>query len=99
MQDPKSKSEYRRLSAQGAIMFIPGEAEGAIPNGCRIKKVVTEKGDAHPVGAKGEIVASHGPLKYKDGQGIQRDGFGYFVMWDDMPGMPVFTAGFKVEEI
>ncbi len=44
------------------FIFIPGEAKGAIPNGTRIQKAIFEKGDAHQIGAKGTVVASHGPM-------------------------------------
>lgn len=76
-------SELRRVA------YVTTEAPGALRNGTRIVKTVEEPGDAHAVGATGTVIGSLGPMP---GTGE----FGYFVLWDDMPGAPVFVRGGKV---
>ncbi len=78
-------------------LFIAGSADGAIPNETRIAKVGTEEGDAHKDGATGKILSSHGPIPA--GKGILSGQYGYFVEWDDMPGLPVFVVGFRIKEL
>lgn len=75
------------------IAYLPGQADGAIPNGTRIRKKIYEGKDAHQIGAKGKILSSHGPVTVK---GISA--YCYFVEWDDTPGIPVFIVGYKIEE-
>lgn len=72
-------------------MYVPGEAEGAIPNGAAIIKITFEQGDHNPIGTKGKVLASHGPIDLETGE------FGYFVEWDTLPGLPVFVRGRKIE--
>lgn len=65
-------------------MIIPTTtAEGAWPNGTRVQKVqTTDRGDLHPNGAFGTVRGSIGA------GGL----IGYFVEWDDLPGLPVFVG-------
>ncbi len=81
------------------VVMIPGEAEGAIPNGTRIIKNAIEVGDGHKVGALGTVLASHGPLGFKNREGVERTDYGYFIEWDDTPGVPVFVCGYKIERL
>jgi len=76
-------SEGKPFNAQ----VIREQAEGAWPNGTRVFKTIYKESDAHQVGAKATVVGSLGPAN-----GI----YGYFVEWDDMPGIPVFVAGTRI---
>lgn len=76
------------------LKFIEGSAPGAIPNGTQIRKRIHEEKDAHEVGARGIVRSSLGPVPFKG-----KDEFGYFVEWEDLPGVPVFVVGCKIEEI
>lgn len=73
--------------------YIPGQADGAIPNGARIRKAVYEENDGHQIGAKGTVLSSHGPVTFEG-----KSHFCYFVEWDDMPGLPVFVVEYKIEK-
>lgn len=75
------------------IGYISGSVDGAIPNRTRIRKIIYEEKDGHQIGAKGIVVASMGPILWNG-----KDCYGYFVEWDDMPGIPVFVVGYKIEE-
>lgn len=75
------------------ILFIPGEAEGAIPNGTEVVKVISEPGDSHSEGDTALVLSSHGPFDNVPG------GYVYFVGWDDCPAIPVFIVGYKIKEI
>lgn len=63
------------------------QARGAIPNGTRVRKIATDAGDAHPIGALATILGS-----------VQHPQHGvcYFVEWDAKPKTAVFVAGFKI---
>ena len=63
-----------------AAVFTTTQAEGALPNGARVVKVMTVKGDTHENGALATVLGS---LLAPDGR------FAYFVEWDDLPGLPV----------
>lgn len=65
------------------------EVPGAWPNGTRVSKCNDEPTDAHKEGDAATVIGSMGP----DPEG----GFGYFVEWDDTPGVPCFIAGRRLE--
>jgi hypothetical protein len=78
------------------------EAEGAIPNGSRVRKINSEEGDAHDDGSLGTVVGS------MDATGLPEDllaclpehlvsEYVYFVAWDADPELHVGTMGAKVE--
>lgn len=73
------------------------QAEGAIPNGSRIRKAVMEEGDTHPIGALATVVGSVGPLPFRQWDQV----YGYFVEWDEMPGVAVFVhdGGGRIEKV
>jgi hypothetical protein len=66
--------------------FTTDQAEGAYPNGTRIRKVNAEANDSHRNGATGTVLGSlrGGPI------------LGYFIEWDNMPRMAVFVAAGRV---
>ena len=74
------------MKIKGHIGFVDTDAPGAIPRGTAIVKIISEKGDANPVGTKGKVIGSMG-----DGQKM-----GYFIEWETLPGVPVFVADFKI---
>lgn len=62
------------------------QAAGAWPNGTRVRKANTLAGDTHRDGAFGTVQGSIGAA------GL----LGYFVVWDDLPDLPVFIAGARL---
>lgn len=101
--DIKFARAFRDGDTTGRPVFIPGEAPGAIPNGSRVVKVWAEKADDHQVGAKATILSSMGPmdaaLAAAAGRGDLDGEYAYFVEWDDLPGIPVFTRGKKLQRL
>jgi hypothetical protein len=73
---------------------VTTQAEGAIPNGQRIRKCFSEAGDGNPIGTLGRVVGSMGPLDIPE---FPDSLYGYFVEWDTFPGVAVFVAGKKIE--
>jgi hypothetical protein len=64
--------------------------EHGIPVGTRVFKTQSKPGeDTHGDGALGKVIAQFGTTKMP----------GYFVEWDDMPGISVFVAGHRLEPI
>ena len=94
---------------RGFDPFGGREAPGAIANGTRVRKVITDAGgDAHHVGALATVVSSVGPLPEWEVRRAVRpdmqvhisgDQFGYMVTWDDAPDVLVFVSGFKIEAV
>lgn len=69
------------------FVFDSSEAPGALPNGARVQKINSEPGDTHGDGAWATVRGSIGPALGT---------FGYYVEWDDHPGIPVFIAGLRL---
>lgn len=65
------------------IAFTREQAAGAWSNGTRVQKTNSDRADTHRDGALGTVIGSIGA------GGL----VGYFVEWDDKPGVPVFVAG------
>ena len=70
-------------------IYTTDQAEGAIPNGTRIVKVNSEAEDAHVDGAPGVVIGSMAEPEHPGR-------FGYFIEWDDMPGLPVGIVGHRI---
>ena len=82
-------------------VWCEDEAEGAIPNGTRIKKRNTMDGDSV---ANGELGVVLGSILYPDHlpqQPVYKDKVKhlYFVTWDSIPDKPIGTSDYKIEEI
>ena len=77
------------------VVFTTKEAPGALRNGTIVEKVNSEPGDRHQDGAQGTIMGSVGPV---DVPGIPTR-YAYFVVWDDMPGVPVGIAGHRIRPV
>lgn len=73
-------------------VYTTDHAPGAFANDSRVRKTVFGPGDQHPVGSLATVLGSVGP--FDAGRGRE---FGYFVIWDAMPGVPVFVRGGKLE--
>jgi hypothetical protein len=71
------------------------EAEGAYPNGTRVTKTERAPSDAHGPGDEGTVLGSIGPSEFEG----HENGYGYFVEWDDLPGVPVFTASWRLRRV
>ena len=76
------------------VMFTDHQAPGALLNGTLVEKQNSEKADGHPDGELGKIVGSMGPLDAP----VLGARYGYFVIWDGTPGIPIFTMETKVKE-
>ena len=72
-----------------------------IPNGARVKKINSKPGeDSHQDGALATVIDATGPIPIKpEIPEWMRGMYGYTVVWDDLPGVYVFVAGNRLEEI
>ena len=77
------------------VVFTSKEAPGALRNGTIVEKVNSESGDSHQDGARATAMGSVGPV---DIPGVPTR-YGYFVVWDDMPGLPVWIAGHRIRPV
>lgn len=83
-------------------VLLNGQAEGAIPNGRRIRKVREEAGDGTAVGSLGTVLASHAAPREQEKlqpPGAPRVTYFYFVEWDWLRGQPVGVVDWKIEEV
>ena len=82
-------------------VVIRGEAKGAIANGTRVRKCTFEEGDSVQIGGLGTVYSSIAvPIEVLSDQSIATyggDEYAYFIIWDDLASVPVFTRGYKVE--
>ena len=66
--------------------------------GTRVRKINSERGDGHQDGDLATVISvieiPH-PVPTKHGMAWG----GYFVHWDDMPDIPVFTGCLRVEAV
>jgi hypothetical protein len=69
-------------------VFTRNQHSGAYPNGSRVVKVRTEKGDTHAIGARATVLGSIGHPEV---------GVGYFVEWDSDPRHAVFVMASKIK--
>ena len=72
--------------------FTTAQAEGAIPNGSKVIKVLSKHGDAH---ADGELATVLGSLMHPSNQGVLL----YFVEWDTSPKYAVGIIGDKIKAV
>jgi len=63
---------------------------GTFPPGSRVRKAKMRVGDAHQVGALATTVSF--PLGPAPSPSSGAMCYGYFVEWDDLPGVPVFVC-------
>lgn len=75
--------------------YLPGQAEGAYPNGTRIVKVRKEAGDLTAIGVKGEVIASHDVKEIDMPNKREGTEFFYFVKWDTFE-YPVGVLDWKI---
>jgi hypothetical protein len=70
------------------------QAEGAWLLGTRVVKTGGEPGDVHPTGARGTVRGSVGQEEMTmNGRRVRH---GYFIEWDDMPGVVVAVVDWKL---
>jgi hypothetical protein len=78
----------RLVNEDGYIgTFSRDQVSGVIPNGTTIRKVKTEDGDAHPVGALGVVLGSIQ---------IPTMPIFYFIEWEALPGYAVGVIDWKI---
>ena len=80
----------KEMEKRQMVGFTRNEAPGALRNGTLVEKVNSKPGDTHQDGARATIVGSLGPADHLTSK------YGYFVVWDDIPGVPVFIAGKRI---
>lgn len=85
---PKMRETHRDL------IYPPGQAAFAHPNGSRIKKINSEDGDLIPDGLKGKVLSSHN-VPYEDL--VAEGDKAYFVEWDWYPNMAFGVAASQIE--
>ena len=74
--------------------FTRNEAEGAYPNGTRVCKINSEKGDTFSDGEPGVVLGSLGPLEMPE---ITKETFYfYFVEWDSKPRVACGIASLRL---
>lgn len=68
-----------------------------IPDGTRTEKINSKPGDTRTDGAQGLVLSRFPPDEY----GLPGDALasGYFVEWDDLPGLPVFIAAVRIRPV
>ncbi|MFH1486625.1 MAG: hypothetical protein ABIH46_11185 [Chloroflexota bacterium] len=75
------------------VVFTTKEAPGALRNGTIVEKVNSKPEDTHGDGARAMIVGSVGLVDDPIAK------YGYFVVWDDMLGIPVLIADFRLRPV
>lgn len=78
-------------------IFSKNEAEGAWPNGTRVRKVNSQDGDGHLDGSLGTILGSY-KNTHKTEPKFEDVAYLYWVEWDDMPKVPIGTISTKLEK-
>ena len=88
--------------------IIVGTDEGEWAKGTRVRKIGSKPGDAHQNGSEGVIVGALGPIPpetraeiildlAREGKSTDDVVFFYWVVWDDMPGVPVMLIDSRIE--
>jgi len=87
------------------IFYTTEQAKGALPNWTRVRKINSKEDDTHKDGALATIIGSSGPLDVAalasplPPEAAGKPLYVYWVIWDDVPGLPVGIAGFRVEAV
>lgn len=94
--------EFFRILRFGDRDVLVGLAEGKLPNGTRVRKVNSSAGDTHHDGALGTVVGALGPAGEEIKAELRRLGLRevewmYWVVWDDLPGVPVAITDTRIE--
>jgi hypothetical protein len=103
----EEKDKKNRVIFLGTVMV--GGDEGEWPNGTRVRKINSEPDDTHQDGAECTIVGALGPIPDNQRAGMILEMakmglegevlFIYWVIWDDIPGIPVAISDFRLEKI
>lgn len=72
--------------------YTTDEAPGAWKNGTRVRKAFQEARDAHRDGALATVLGSIPITKAPPGRPPLDPPLGYFVEWDDTPGVACFIV-------
>jgi len=90
--------------------IMVGGDEGEWVNGTRVRKINSKPDDAHQDGAEGVVVGALGPIPpetraevhialAREGASMEDLVFFYWVVWDDMPGLPTMLADWRIEPV
>jgi len=86
--------KFRAVNFGDKRILVGTDNDERFPAGSRVIKVTGEAADAHRVGSKGTVV---GALCVPNtDMGIQAM---LWVDWDDLPGVPVAIADFKIKRL
>lgn len=80
----------KRTAIHVAGFDTTAQAEGAWRNGTRVEKRNSRRDDIHRDGAPGTVRGSIGAPGF---------GYGYFIEWDDLPGLPSFCASARLAKL
>jgi hypothetical protein len=75
------------------MFVVTDQADGAFPNGTKVKKINSDQTDSHQDGATATILGSVGPVLYHGKQT-----YGYWLRWDDSP-LPCFINSTRIERV
>jgi len=96
----------RSMRRSNRPKIIVGGDEGEWHKGTRVEKTNSEPDDTHRDGAMGTIVGALGPAPPALRAEILAQGaikqdvvFMYWVEWDDLPGIPVAIADFRIKPV
>jgi hypothetical protein len=81
--------------ALGNVAVVTEDAPGAWAKGMRVRKTEQMPTDTHKIGAQATIIGSIGPADVMDHKNV----YGYFVEWDDHPGIPVFVVSIRIAPV
>ena len=85
------------LTQETQLVFT-GQAQGAIPNGTRVRKSIHMEGDTFDIGTLGTIISSIGPVTKEMTDDLDVIGeYGYTILFDPFPTTPVLTRSSKIE--
>lgn len=100
---------YPRPSLEMKVEVYVGRDKGRWPRGTRVRKIRSEPEDTHRDGALATIVGALGPLTASERAemliALAKNGVKeevecmYWVQWDDMPGIPVAIADYRLEPL
>lgn len=86
----------KRVPPGSRVAVCTTQAPGAMPNETVVEKIGSKPGDAHPDGSRAKVIGSIGPGKHpENGRAI----YGYWVIWDDIPGTPCFVADERIRPV
>lgn len=85
-----------KLGSYHGRPYFVGQADGAIPNGGRVRKIDQDSPEETPLGTEGTVLSSVDAREVAAAMGVRGTHF-YFVAWDPYPTVPVGVLDWKIE--